>query len=77
MLVDQKVIHGDFVPVKNSGIAPCARYGHQMSYLPVSCAILITGGRNDELCGSQVTPFLNDIFLFLLDQKAWLKVKYA
>ena len=24
-----------------------------------------------------MTPFLNDIFLFLLDQKVWLNVKYS
>ena len=39
--------------------------------------MLVVGGRNDEACKSLNTPFLNDIHLFLLDQKAWVKVKYT
>ena len=34
------------------------------------------GGRNDEMCKSLVNPFLDDMHLYLLDQKSWLKVKY-
>lgn len=37
----------------------------------------MVGGRNDEVCKSLSTPFLNDIHLFLLDQKAWVSVKYT
>lgn len=48
-----------------------------MSYLPVNSAIIIAGGRNDSLCKDNVTPLLNDIHLFLLDQKVWIKVKYS
>ena len=48
-----------------------------MVYLPITLALLLSGGRNDELCAQQTTPFLNDIYLFLLDQKAWLKVKFT
>lgn len=47
-----------------------------MSYLPANSAILIVGGRNDNECKKLNTPFLNDIHLFLLDQKAWVSVKY-
>ena len=38
--------------------------------------MLIVGGRNDEECKRLNTPFLNDIHLFLLDQKSWIHVKY-
>ena len=38
---------------------------------------MIVGGRNDEACKTLNTPFLNDIHLFLLDQKAWVKVKFT
>ena len=38
---------------------------------------MIAGGRNEEMCKSNYTPFLNDIYLFLLDQKVWLKVKHS
>ena len=48
-----------------------------MSYLPANSAILIVGGRNDNECRKLNTPFLNDIHLFLLDQKAWVSVKYT
>jgi hypothetical protein len=48
-----------------------------MSYLPVSSAIVIAGGRNDTLCKDNITPLLNDIHIFLLDQKVWIQVKFA
>lgn len=48
-----------------------------MTFLPVNQALLIVGGRNDEVCKNLNTPFLNDIHLFLLDQKAWVSVKYT
>ena len=50
-----------------------------MAFLPKSAAIVVTGGRNDDLCseGQQITPFLNDLHLFLLDQKVWIGVKYS
>jgi hypothetical protein len=38
---------------------------------------VIVGGRNDEVCKNLNTPFLDDIHLFLLDQKAWVSVKYT
>ena len=38
---------------------------------------MIAGGRNDEECKNMSTPFLEDIHLFLLDQKAWIPVKYT
>jgi len=63
--------------LKVAGEPPCARFGHQMAFLPVSNAIIVTGGRNDSLCKKNITPFLNDLHLFLLDQKVWLKVKYS
>ena len=63
--------------IKQQGNPPCGRVGHSMSFLPVNQALLIVGGRNDEVCKSLNTPFLNDIHLFLLDQKAWVSVKYT
>jgi len=75
--VDNKVIHGEFPVLKTSGAGPVGRYGHTMAYLPVNNAILIAGGRNDEMCKTHFTPLLNDLFLFLLDQKIWLNVKYS
>jgi hypothetical protein len=48
-----------------------------MSFLQANQALLVVGGRNDEVCKSLSTPFLNDIHLFLLDQKAWVSVKYT
>ena len=35
------------------------------------------GGRNDEECQGMSTPFLDDMHLFLLDQKAWISVKHT
>jgi|Transcript_24891 hypothetical protein len=48
-----------------------------MSYLPCNNSIIIAGGRNDSLSSTNMTPFLNDLVLFLLDQKVWLNVKYS
>ena len=48
-----------------------------MSFLPLNNALMIVGGRNDDVCVNLSTPFLDDIHLFLLDQKAWVNVKYA
>ena len=77
MTVDRKVVQGEFINIKTSGDPPCARFGHTMSYLPVNSAIIIAGGRNDSLCKENITPLLNDIYLFLLDQKVWIKVKLS
>jgi len=58
-------------------VPPCGRVGHTMTFLQSNQALLIVGGRNDEVCKNLNTPFLNDIHLFLLDQKAWVSVKYT
>ncbi len=47
-LTDSKVVSGEFTAIKTSGTPPCARFGHTMAYLPLSNAIIIAGGRNDE-----------------------------
>jgi hypothetical protein len=75
--IDQKVVHGEFTSIKMSGQAPVARFGHTMEYLPTNNSLIIMGGRNDEMCKQNATPFLNDIYLFLLDQKFWLQVKHS
>jgi hypothetical protein len=71
------VCQGEFINLKTGGSAPSARFGHTMSYLPMNNSILIAGGRNDDLCKQNITPLLNDIHLFLLDQKVWIQVKYS
>ena len=48
-----------------------------MSYFQTNEALLIVGGRNDEECKNMSTPFLEDIHFFLLDQKAWVQVKFT
>jgi hypothetical protein len=47
-----------------------------MTYLPMNLSLLIVGGRNDAMCKNPSMPFLDDIFLFVLDLKAWIQVKY-
>lgn len=47
-----------------------------MTYLPITQSLLIAGGRNDQECKRLNTPFLSDIQLFLLDQRAWINIKY-
>lgn len=63
--------------IKQQGNPPCGRVGHTMTFLPLNQALVIVGGRNDEICKNLNTPFLDDIHLFLLDQKAWVSVKYT
>jgi len=78
IVIDGKVVHGEFVMLKHTGgTPPTARFGHTMEYLPCNNSILIVGGRNDAMSVTNVTPFLNDLILFLLDQKVWLSVKHA
>ena len=48
-----------------------------MNYLPCTKAIIVTGGRNDELNSKKNTRFFNDIYLFLLDQHTWMEVEYT
>lgn len=43
----------------------------------MNLALVVLGGRNDSDCGNSAIPFLDDMYLFLLDQKAWLQVKYV
>jgi hypothetical protein len=76
--IDGKLVHGAFENLRaSSGIGPCGRFGHSMGYLPTNNCLIIMGGRNDAKCAELGTPFLNDIFLFLLDQKFWMQVKYS
>jgi hypothetical protein len=65
--VDKKVVQGEFINIKTSGSAPCPRFGHSMSYLPVNSSVIVAGGRNDSLCKERPTPLLNDMYLLLLD----------
>lgn len=45
-----------------------------MTYLQVNNALVVIGGRNDELCKGLVTPFLNDIYIYSLHQHTWQQV---
>ena len=77
VVIDGKVVHGDFISLNAQGTPPTARFGHTMSFLPCKNSILVAGGRNDALASTNMTPFLNDLVLFMLDQKVWLNVKYS
>ena len=46
-----------------------------MVYMPLKHAIIIVGGRNDELCKGMTSPFLNDIWVFAFDFQVWVEVK--
>lgn len=37
---------------------------------------MVVGGRNDSICKNTSIPFLDDIYLFLLEQKSWIKATY-
>lgn len=77
VVIDGKVVHGEFSTIKASGEAPAPRFGHTMCHLPCNQSLLIAGGRNDDMSKQNKTPFFNDLILFLLDQKVWLNVKYS
>ena len=74
---DGQVKFGEWVKVNEEGQGPCPRIGHTMSYLPVTNALLVVSGRNDEICKSEQTPYLSDIFLYLLEQETWIQVKHT
>jgi hypothetical protein len=67
--IDNKIVKGEFFSLKTSGAPPEGRHSFSMNYLSCSQSILIAGGKNDT--------FLNDINLFLLNQKVWLKVRFS
>lgn len=76
-LIELRISHVEWGKYpKVQGEPPCGRTGHTMDYLPTSVAIVIAGGRNDAECKSMSIPFLDDMYLFMLDQKAWVKIKY-
>lgn len=75
--IEGKVMSAEWQKIKQQGNPPCGRVGHTMTFLPLNQALVIVGGRNDEVCKNLNTPFLDDIHLFLLDQKAWVSVKYT
>jgi hypothetical protein len=75
--IEGKVMSAEWQKIKQQGNSPCGRTGHTMTFLPLNQALVIVGGRNDEICKNLNTPFLDDIHLFLLDQKAWVSVKYT
>ena len=45
-----------------------------MDYIDICKALVVVGGRNDDVCKNQSIPYLNDIFLFLLEQKTWVNL---
>ena len=71
-----KVVGVEWQKLKQQGVPPCGRVGHSLSYLPINQSLVIIGGRNDQMCANPHIPMLDDMYLFLLDQKAWLRVKY-
>ena len=71
-----KVLGVEWNKIKQQGVPPCGRTGHTFSFLPINAALLVAGGRNDSMCMNLNIPFLDDMYLFLLDQKSWLRVKY-
>lgn len=52
VLIDGKIVHGDFQPIKIQGTPPIGRFGHTMNYLPVLNALLVTGGKS--FCTSEI-----------------------
>lgn len=76
-LYNQSLVALECKVVKQRGIPPCPRTGHQFTYLPLNKSLLLVGGRNDMECKSLNSPFLDDIHMFLLDQKSWIRVKYT
>ena len=47
-----------------------------MLYLPSCSGVVVVGGRNDHECKNLNIPFLDDMHIFMLDQRAWVRIKY-
>ena len=45
VVIDGKVVHGEFTSIKMSGTPPAPRFGHTMAFLPCNNSILIAGGK--------------------------------
>lgn len=45
---DGKVVNAEWHKIKQTGIPPCGRTGHTMSFLPCNQCLIIVGGRNDD-----------------------------
>ncbi len=59
------------------GKPPCPRVGHTMSYLPNTKALLVIGGRNDEVGKKEGSPFLNDLYIYQIENRNWVELKYS
>lgn len=75
-VADNKILSVEWQKLKATGVPPCGRVGHTMSFLPVNQCLIVVGGRNDKECKNLNIPFLEDMHLFLLDQKSWIQLKY-
>ena len=47
---ESKVMTVEWQKIKMQGVPPCGRVGHQLVFLPISQALIVVGGRNDEMC---------------------------
>jgi hypothetical protein len=56
------------------GKPPCPRYGHTMNYLPIAQQLVVLGGRNDEICKGESIPYLNDLYVFSIQNRMWTQV---
>lgn len=45
VLIDNRIVHGEFMPVKVLGTPPVGRFGHTMNYLPEANALIVVGGK--------------------------------
>jgi len=56
VMIDNRIVHGDFQPIKILGQPPCGRFGHTMNYLPVANALVVAGGKNFYFADMSVRP---------------------
>ena len=66
-----QVITREFHRPKTIGKSPCPRFMHSMDYFKDANALVICGGRNDQLPSEKI---LNDIWLLKLNNLEWQKV---
>lgn len=73
--LDGVVKFAEWVKVEGvyTGKPPGPRVGNTLTYLPTLDALVVVGGRNDEICrgGQETIPFMNDVYVYSIEQKLW------
>ena len=62
--------------LKTKGQPPCNRHACGMKYIPITESIAVFGGSKGPDQDSLTQIYLNDLYLFKIDQLVWIRITY-